>query len=155
MQPEAARAAPLLETLREALTDFHEAVAQAHQQAIARTLAHTARQLHWLAILAHEVSEDAWNGRLARLQERLSAGSTAPIESWPLSLPALAQEARGYWQGPSFPETAADLLTRRGGHPDDLPAPGQALALFFDELARAVRAAPSPSDAGEAGGERP
>lgn len=154
---QASEVVPILQRLREQLVDFHQAVARAHERALLRTLEVATRQLRWLAILAHEVTEDSWHGRVASLQEVLSGLPTAAFESWALTVPALAQEAHDYWQGRNFAEAAADLLSRQGSTPEDLQALAQALALFFDELARTTAGtAPAPStDAGKAGGEQP
>lgn len=147
---------PILERLREPLVDFHQAVARAHDRALRRTLEEATRQLRWLAVLAHEVSEDSWHNRLATLQEFGSGLPTAALESGTLTPAALVQEARTYWQS-SFPEAVSDLLARHASTSEDLQALAQALALFFEELARSVNSkssAPGP-EAGEAGGERP
>lgn len=143
---------PVVERMREQLVDFHQAVARAHERAMERILEQASRQLRWLTLLAHEAAEDTWHCRLTALQELASGLPTADLESGALTPPALVQEARSYWQGASFPEAAADLLTRHGSGPEDLQALAEALRLLFHELARAVED-PGTEPASETAGE--
>ena len=142
----------ILERLRERLVDFSQAVAAAHERAARRTLDRTARELRWLAILAHEMTEDAWQGSVSRLQDQL-AGLSSGSAADELDLQRLAEQARRYWQGASFREASADLLTRRGRDPEDLQALGQALRLLFEELAQVVAGLQPAPEAGGTGGE--
>lgn len=142
----------ILDQLRERLVDFGQAVATAHQRAALRTLDQTARELRWLAIVAHEIAEDAWQGSLSTLQDRL-AGLSSSLPPDGLGLPRLVAQARGYWQGAGFREATADLLTRRGRDPEDLQALAHALQLLFEELAQVVPGLQPASEAGGTGRE--
>ena len=146
---------PILERMREQLVDFHQVVARAHERALMRIQEQATRQLRWLGLLAHELAEDTWYGKLTALLEWASGLPTTALESSALTPAALAEAARAYWQGPSFPEAVAHLVSRQATVIEDLQAIAQVLAVFLDELGRAavsLHVAPS-SEADGAGGE--
>lgn len=145
--------ARILDELQQRLADFHRAVAQAHERAAARTLGQAARELRWLALLAHETAEDAWLRELAALQEAGEAEAAKTCTPARLGLAHLVERMRTYWEPPNFSEAAADLLTRRGGAVEDLPALARALTAFWEELTRAVEGTGGRLTS-EAGGER-
>ena len=136
----------ILERLRERLVDFSQAVAAAHERAAMRTLDRTTRELRWLAILAHEMAEDAWQGRLSTLQDHL-AGLSSGFAPEGQNLQRPAEQARCYRQGSDFREATADLLARRGRDPDALQALAQALRLLLDELAQVAQGLQPASEA--------
>lgn len=142
----------ILERLREQLVDFSQAVGTAHERAAKRALDRTTRELRWLAILSHEMAEDAWQGRLSSLQDHLADLSPAFAPEG-LDLPRLIEQARSYWQGSGFREATADLLARYGRDPEDLQALAQALRLLWEELAQVVHDLQPASQAAGEGGE--
>ena len=136
--------AQITEQLRARLADFHEAVRLAQRRALQRTLQQALRQLVWLNEIAHSTAQDAWHVKLTEMQEYLAGlpRAAASLQGEVLTLPSLAEQARKLWRE-GFGEAVADALSRLGEGPEDLEALGRALALFCEELARAVTASPA------------
>ena len=136
---------PGTDRLAEQLGAFHEAVAAAHQQAMTKVLEQAIRTLGWLTWVAHETAENAWQQKLAALQDVLRGLPSAAeaLSEKALASSTLAEQARRYWESQNFTNAVRDLLARQPADIQDLEALQQALRWFFEALAQATGDTPT------------
>ena len=119
---------------------FHQAVAVAHHQAVTRVIEHAMRTLRWLTVIAHETAQNAWQQKIAALQDYL-AGLTSAAEALSVDAvtpTALAAQTRAYWNRQEISHALRDLLAQDPADIRDLASLHLALTWFFDALIQAA-----------------